>query len=61
MRKANRDIRAKAIEADVPLYKIAEQQKIHYVTFNSRLRKELSKEKKQEIFNIIDQLKGDEN
>lgn len=53
----NSDIRLWAFQNNVKMYEIAEKLGIHYVTLNSRLRKNLSTEAKQEIYNIIDELK----
>ncbi len=57
MSNRNQDIKIWAFQNEVKLYQIAEKLGIHYVTLNSMLRKELTVEKKQEIFRIIDELK----
>lgn len=57
MNSNNSDIRLWAFQNNVKMYEIAEKLGIHYVTLNSRLRKNLSTEAKQEIYNIIDELK----
>lgn len=57
MNSNNSDIRLWAFQNNVKMYEIAEKLGIHYVTLNGRLRKQLPIESKQEIFNIIDELK----
>lgn len=57
MNNNNSDIRLWAFQNNVKMYEIAEKLGIHYVTLNGRLRKQLPIEAKQEIFNIIDELK----
>lgn len=57
MNNQNADIRIWAFQNGVKMYQIAEKLGIHYVTLNGRLRKQLPIEAKQEIFNIIDELK----
>lgn len=52
----NMDIKLYALKNNVKLYQIAEKLGIHYVTLNSKLRKELTNEEKQKIYNIIDKL-----
>ena len=59
MKNANKDIRNIAFERNVKMYQIAEKMGIHYVTLNNRLRKELTKEEKEKIFKIIEELKND--
>lgn len=56
----NMDIRLFAMKNGVKLYQIAKKLHIHYVTLNNKLRNELTKEKKDEIFNIIEQIKKEE-
>ena len=58
MSKANNDIRTKAIESNVNLWQIADELNIHYVTLNSKLRKELPEAEKKKIFDIINKLKS---
>lgn len=53
----NSDIRIWAFQNNVRMYQIAEKLGIHYVTFNNKLRKELSAEEKRKIFTIIEELK----
>lgn len=57
MNNQNADIRIWAFQNGIKMYQIAEKLGIHYVTLNGRLRKQLPIEAKQEIFNIIDELK----
>ena len=57
MNNQNADIKIWAFQNGVKMYQIAEKLGIHYVTLNGRLRKQLPIEAKQEIFNIIDELK----
>ena len=56
----NKDIRLYAFEKNVKMYQIAEKLRIHYVTLNAKLRNEISKEERQEIFKIIDEIKKEE-
>ena len=56
----NKDIRLYAFEKNVKMYQIAEKLGIHYVTLNAKLRNEISKEERQEIFKIIDEIKKEE-
>ncbi len=55
--KFNNDIRIFAYKNNVKLYQIAEKLGMHYVTLNSKLRKELSKNEKQKIYQIIDEIR----
>ena len=55
--KYNKDIRISAYENNVKMYQIAEKLGMHYVTLNSKLRKELSNYEKQQIFQIIKEIK----
>lgn len=57
MNNQNADIKIWAFQNGIKMYQIAEKLGIHYVTLNGRLRKQLPIEAKQEIFNIIDELK----
>ena len=52
----NTDIRAYALNKDVKLWMIADSMNVHECSFSRMLRKELSDEKKKEIFAIIDEL-----
>ena len=52
----NIDIRVYAIERNVKLWQIATELHITDSSFSRRLRKELSKEAKQQIYEIIDKL-----
>lgn len=52
----NTDIKLYAFKNNVRLYQIADKLGMHYVTFNSKLRKELPEEEKQKILKIIDEL-----
>ena len=53
---ANKDIRLYAFERNVKMYQIAEKLGIHYVTVNTKLRKELTKEEREQIFLIINEI-----
>lgn len=55
---ANEDIRRAAGGAGVKLWQIAEELGISDCSFSRRLRKELSQEKKQEVFSVIERLQG---
>lgn len=55
--KCNSDIRISAYENNVKMYQIAEKLGIHYVTLNSKLRKELSKDEKERIYQVINEIK----
>ena len=59
MNNLNSDIRMRAFQNDVKMYEIANKLKMHYVTLNSKLRKELSTEEKQKIFTIIEELRNE--
>lgn len=52
----NLDIRAYAVKRDVKLWQIAKELRINDGNFSRRLREELSKEAKQQIYEIIDKL-----
>lgn len=54
----NTDIRLKAKENGVPLWKIAEKLNISEPTMTRKLRKELPDEEKTKIIGIIAELKG---
>ena len=53
MKKENRAIRKAAAIAGVPLWMVAERMKILPSNFSHLLRRELSKDKQDEIINII--------
>lgn len=53
----NLDIRNKLKKSHVFQYELAEAMKISEMTLLKRLRKELTKEEKEKIFSIIDELK----
>ena len=57
MNNLNSDIRMWAFQNSIKMYEIADKLKIHYVTLNNKLRKELSTNEKQQLFNIIEELK----
>lgn len=57
MNNLNSDIRMRAFQNDIKMYEIADKLKMHYVTLNSKLRKKLSTEEKEKIFDIIEELK----
>lgn len=61
MNDLNSDIKIWAFQNNIKMYKIAEKLGIHYVTLNSKLRKELSTEEKRNIFKVIDELKEEQN
>lgn len=52
----NIDIRVYAIERNVKLWQIATELHITDSSFSRKLRRELSKEEKQQIYEIIDKL-----
>lgn len=54
--RANADIRAKAKEAGVHLWQVAEACGINDGNFSRKLRKELLQEEKQTILKIIERL-----
>ena len=56
MKKANAEIRLKAMSNGVPLWKIADELGIHEITLVKRLRHELPVKECAEILNIIDRL-----
>lgn len=60
MSKANKDIRLKAFEAGIQHWRIAERLGMKSSNFCVMLRKELSETKKQQIIDIIDELKGEQ-
>ena len=57
----NRKIRAAAVAAGVPIYKIAMELGISEVTLYHYLKTELPKEKKKAILAAIDKLSKEEN
>lgn len=57
----NRKIRAAAVAAGVPMYKIAMELNISEVTLYRYLRTELPEEKKSAILAAIDKLSKEEN
>jgi AraC-like DNA-binding protein len=57
MTKANKDIRTRLKNAQVTLWRVAEELGIHESTLIRRMRKELPHRDKEKIFQIIDQLK----
>lgn len=57
----NRKIRAAAVAAGVPMYKIAMELNISEVTLYRYLRTELPEEKKSAILEAIDKLSKEEN
>ena len=60
MHKLNEDIRILAFQNNIKMYQIAEKLGIHYVTLINKLRKELPKEEKKKIYNIIEELRNKE-
>ena len=61
MTKANLDIRQEAKAAKIPLWRIAAALAVSEQTLVKRLRFELSEKDKQDIRNIIAELKEGEN
>ena len=59
MNNLNLDVRIRAFQNDIKMYEIADKLKMHYVTLNSKLRKKLSTEEKEKIFDIIEELKNE--
>lgn len=59
MNNLNSDVRIRAFQNDIKMYEIADKLKMHYVTLNSKLRKKLSAEEKEKIFDIIEELKNE--
>lgn len=57
--KANLDLRQAATAANVRLWQVAEALGITDATFSRRLRRELPREEKQKILEIIKHLKGE--
>lgn len=57
----NNDIRKEALKANVKLWQIAEKIGVTDSTFSKMLRKELSPDKKEKIFNIISTLKQEDS
>lgn len=57
MNNLNSDIRIIAFQNGIKMYEIADKLKIHYVTLNNKLRKDLSTEEKEKILNIIKELR----
>lgn len=52
----NQDVRLKAAGSGVRLWQVAEALGMRDDAFSKKLRRELSKEEKQKIFDIIDRL-----
>lgn len=61
MNKLNYDLKIYAFKNNVKMYEISNKLGIHYVTLNGRLRKELSKEEKEKIIEIINQIVKERN
>ena len=61
MQKANMDVRTKAKEAGIPLWRIGVELGVNEATVVRRLRLELPEERKQEILQIIATLAAREN
>ena len=53
----NQDVRQKINDAGVKLWQVADKLNIHDSNFSRLLRKELSPQKKKEIFKIVNELK----
>jgi len=56
MKKCNLDIRTKAMEKGIPLWKIAQACGVSDANFSRKLRNELPKEEKDKILFIIESL-----
>lgn len=56
--KANQDVREAALKNEIPLWMIAEGLNIADSTFSRWLRRELSQQKKEQVFSIIESLKA---
>lgn len=61
MKTANNDIKLRAKVSGVCLWQIALRLGITDSSFSRKLRIELSKKEKERIFNIIDELRGENN
>ncbi len=59
MTNANKDIKLRAKIRGVYLWQIAERLGIADSSLSRKLRRELSREDKEKIFKIIDELKGE--
>ena len=59
MAKANLDLRDRAIRADLTQWKIADALNIREGDYSRMLRKELSQERKQKIFEVMDRLEAE--
>lgn len=55
---ANEDIRRLIFESNIPKWKIAKEYGCTDSTFSKKLRDELTKEEKEKIVSIIEQLKN---
>ena len=60
MKKNNQDIREKILKSHLKYWKIAEQLNINDGNFSRMLRKELPKEAKEKINNIIETIRRKE-
>lgn len=60
MKKNNQDIREKILESHLKYWQIAEKLNINDGNFSRMLRKELSKEVKEKINNIIESIRRNE-
>lgn len=58
---ANIDIKQRAVASGVRHWQIAQELGVSDFTFSRMLRNELEKEKKEQIFRIIDQIAQEEN
>ena len=61
MKITNNDIKLQAKKSGVCLWQIAQKLGITDSTFSRKLRNELSEKEKERIFNIIDELRGENN
>ena len=59
MEKANQDVRQAAKQAGIKLWQIAERFGVLDSNFARLLRKELTTEKKKQIYSIIEELKAE--
>lgn len=61
MKTANNDVKQRAIISGVCLWQIAQRLGIADGTFSRKLRTELPEKEKERIFDIIEELRGENN
>ena len=61
MKIANNDIKLQAKKTSVCLWQVAQKLGITDSTFSRKLRNELSEKEKERIFNIIEELRSENN